>query len=76
MKKIKVFFTAMALVLSAIALNAQNVNVRGSVVDGSGDPVVGASVIQILTFKIDLATVFFAQTACIVKRRRTTNIIF
>ena len=45
MKKIKVFFTAMALVLSAIALNAQNVNVRGSVVDGSGDPVVGASVI-------------------------------
>ena len=45
MKKIKVFFTAMALVLSAIALNAQNINVRGSVVDGAGDPVVGASVV-------------------------------
>ena len=45
MKKIKVFFTAMALILSAIALNAQNISVRGSVVDGEGVPVIGANVL-------------------------------
>jgi len=45
MKKIKVFFTAMALVLSAFVLNAQNIRVHGNVVDAAGEPVVGASVI-------------------------------
>ena len=45
MKKIKVFFTVMALVLSAITLNAQKINVQGSIVDGAGEPIVGASVV-------------------------------
>ena len=45
MKKIKVFFTAMALLLSAAVLNAQNINVRGTIVDGEGAPIVGASVV-------------------------------
>ncbi len=44
MKKIRIFFAAMAmLVLSATAL-AQNITVKGSVVDETGEGIVGASV--------------------------------
>ena len=44
MKKIRVFFAAMAmLALSATAL-AQNITVKGSVVDETGEGIVGASV--------------------------------
>ena len=44
MKKIRIFFAAMAmLVLSATAL-AQNITVKGSVVDEAGEGIVGASV--------------------------------
>ncbi|MBR5402601.1 MAG: SusC/RagA family TonB-linked outer membrane protein [Bacteroidales bacterium] len=45
MKKIRIFFTAMVLTLFSFAASAQNINVSGSVVDGVGDPVVGANVI-------------------------------
>ena len=31
--------------------------------------------IQVFTFKVDLAAILFAQTASIVERRRTTDII-
>lgn len=45
MKKIRIFFTAMVLTLFSLAASAQNINLSGSVVDGVGDPVVGANVI-------------------------------
>ena len=45
MKKIRIFFTAMVLTLFSLAASAQNINLSGSVVDGVGDPIVGANVI-------------------------------
>lgn len=44
MKKIKFFFAALVLMLSAVTVLAQNV-VTGKVIDDNGDPVVGASVV-------------------------------
>ena len=45
MKKIRIFFTAMVLALSAIAAYAQNITVSGKVTDESGAPVIGANVL-------------------------------
>ena len=45
MKKMQVFFTVMALLLASVAASAQNIDVRGSVKDGAGNPVVGASLV-------------------------------
>ena len=45
MKKIKLFFTAMALMLVSIAASAQNISVSGKVVDAAGEPIVGANVV-------------------------------
>ena len=45
MKKIRVFFTAMVLLAISFAAAAQNVNLKGSVKDEAGEPIVGASVI-------------------------------
>ena len=45
MKKIKLFFTALVLLISAVALSAQNVTVNGTVLDDAGNPVVGANVV-------------------------------
>ena len=45
MKKIRLFFTAMVWMLSALSVLAQNISVNGSVKDAAGDPVVGASVV-------------------------------
>ena len=45
MKKIRIFFTAMVLALSAIAAYAQNITVTGKVTDESGSPVIGANVL-------------------------------
>ena len=45
MKKMKVFFTAMALLAVSFAAFAQQVDVRGGVKDNAGNPIVGASVV-------------------------------
>ncbi len=45
MKKFKIFFTAVALTLSALSAVAQNITVSGTVKDEAGDPIVGANVI-------------------------------
>ena len=45
MKKIKVLFTAMVLLLACAAASAQNIDVRGTVKDSAGKPVVGASLV-------------------------------
>lgn len=45
MKKIRVFFTAMVLMVASIAAYAQNITVRGTVKDQNGEPLVGASVV-------------------------------
>ena len=45
MKKILVFFSAMVWMLVASVAWAQNVPVAGTVSDGNGDPIVGASVV-------------------------------
>ena len=45
MKKIKLFFTAMVWILTAIAASAQNISVNGRITDEAGDPIVGASIV-------------------------------
>lgn len=45
MKKIRVFFSALVWMVSALALSAQNIAVNGSVVDTAGEPIVGANVV-------------------------------
>ena len=45
MKKMKFLFTALACLLATLAATAQNIEVRGTVKDGSGNPVVGAGVV-------------------------------
>ena len=45
MKKIHVFFTAVVWMFAALTVQAQNISVSGSVIDGAGDPVVGANVV-------------------------------
>lgn len=45
MKKIKLFFTAMAFLLTALAAGAQNISVSGKVADSAGEPIVGANVV-------------------------------
>lgn len=45
MKKMKVLFTAMVLLLASATALAQNVNVQGTVKDSAGKPVVGASLV-------------------------------
>jgi len=45
MKKIAIFFTAMALLLTSAAALAQNINVAGTVKDEAGEAVVGAGVV-------------------------------
>lgn len=45
MKKIRIFFTALVLTLASLTAVAQNIQVKGTVRDGYGDPIVGASVV-------------------------------
>ena len=45
MKKIRIFFTAVVMTFACIAMSAQNLAVRGTVVDEGGNPVVGANVV-------------------------------
>ena len=45
MKKITVFFSALVWMVSALALSAQNIAVKGNVVDGAGEAIVGANVV-------------------------------
>ena len=45
MKKIRIFFSAMALLFMTVTALAQNITVTGVVIDEAGDPVVGASVV-------------------------------
>jgi len=45
MKKIRIFFTAMVLLALSIAATAQNITVRGTVVDEAGEAIVGANVV-------------------------------
>ena len=45
MKKIRFFFTAMVMLAFSLALSAQNVTVKGTVKDGNGDGIVGASIV-------------------------------
>ena len=47
MKKIRFFFTAVVLLVASFAALAQNVTVSGKVVDESGEPIVGASVLLV-----------------------------
>ncbi|MBO7117340.1 MAG: TonB-dependent receptor plug domain-containing protein, partial [Bacteroidales bacterium] len=44
LKRAALFFS---LILLGVTLNAQNVNLRGKVVDSSGEPVIGASVVLV-----------------------------
>jgi len=45
MKKVKLFFTAIALLLAAAVATAQNINLSGTIVDATnGEPVTGAAV--------------------------------
>ena len=45
MKKIHVFFTAIALMAASVTALAQNINVTGKVVDEAGEAIVGANVV-------------------------------
>ena len=45
MKKIRIFFTAMVLTLVSLAAQAQNIQVKGTVKDQAGEPIVGANVV-------------------------------
>ena len=45
MKKMKFLFTVLACILATLAATAQNIEVRGTVKDGAGNPVVGAGVV-------------------------------
>ena len=45
MKKIRIFFTAMVLTLATLAAQAQNIQIKGSVKDQAGEPIVGANVV-------------------------------
>ena len=45
MKKLHVFFTVLVLLCVSVTVSAQNINLKGTVKDASGNPVVGASVL-------------------------------
>ena len=45
MKKMKILFTALVCLAATLAASAQNIDVRGSVKDAAGNPVVGAGVV-------------------------------
>ena len=45
MKKMKILFTAMVCLVASLAAFAQNIDVRGTVKDAAGNPVVGAGVV-------------------------------
>ncbi len=45
MKKIRIFFAAMVMLVLSTAALAQNINVKGTVKDGAGNGIVGASVV-------------------------------
>ena len=45
MKKMKVLFTALVCLMASLAATAQNIEVRGTVKDAAGNPVVGASLV-------------------------------
>ena len=45
MKKMKILFTALACLLATLAATAQNIEVRGTVKDAAGNPVVGAGIV-------------------------------
>lgn len=45
MKKIKLFFTAVALMVTSFSALAQNITVSGTVKDEAGEPIVGANVV-------------------------------
>lgn len=47
MKKIRFFFTAVVLLVVSFTALAQNINVSGKVVDETGEPVVGASLVLV-----------------------------
>ena len=42
MKKVKLFFTAMMVLLASAVAMAQNVTVTGTVTDKDGNPLIGA----------------------------------
>lgn len=45
MKKIRIFFTVVALMVASIVASAQNITVNGTVKDANGEPLVGANVV-------------------------------
>ena len=45
MKKIRIFFTAMVLLALSVAAQAQNITVKGTVKNESGEAIVGANVL-------------------------------
>ena len=45
MKKMKILFTALVCLVATLAASAQNIDVRGTVKDAAGNPVVGAGIV-------------------------------
>ena len=45
MKKMKILFTALVCLVATLAATAQNIDVRGTVKDAAGNPVVGAGIV-------------------------------